>query len=428
MANLGSKNGVFVVRFRYQGKEYKKSLKTQSSDAAKAALHLIELTIHRLHTGQLQVREGVEPGDFIVSGGTWTPPPPPAAALPAFPSTKSLIERYLAAREGEISKNYLSSQRTHFNHFEKFLGRIALQPCDRVTRSHLEQYLRERKKTRDGETVNREQVTLKSFYDWIALQNDIPAFAYPAHKLPRFQGARDRDPFKTTEEIEAVLARGGLKENQIRDQWECLYLDLPKVAELLRLVQQRAGEPLAFLLHAVAAYTGMRRGEIVRLLWSDVDFTYNYVTARSRKQSRSRQEVSRRIDLHPELKSHLLAWRNLRPSGQFVFSRSSELRSITIDQANKMFWQPMRKTSWCLNSKRNWFKVGFHTYRHSFASNLAAAGVDQRIIDEFMGHTTEAMRKRYRHLYPEHRRRAIDSLHFGGPAARDFAAERDRAG
>jgi len=41
---------------------------------------------------------------------------------------------------------------------------------------------------------------------------------------------------------------------------------------------------------------------------------------------------------------------------------------------------------------------------------MAAAGVDQRIIDEFMGHTTEAMRRRYRHLFPAQRRDAIRSF------------------
>jgi integrase len=70
----------------------------------------------------------------------------------------------------------------------------------------------------------------------------------------------------------------------------------------------------------------------------------------------------------------------------------------------------MRETEWCLSPRRNRFKIGFHTYRHSFASNLAAQGVDQRIIDEFMGHQTEAMRKRYRHLYPSNRRAAIETL------------------
>lgn len=43
---------------------------------------------------------------------------------------------------------------------------------------------------------------------------------------------------------------------------------------------------------------------------------------------------------------------------------------------------------------------GFHVLRHSFTSNLAAAEVDQRRIDQWMGHQTEAMRKRYQHLRP----------------------------
>jgi len=38
---------------------------------------------------------------------------------------------------------------------------------------------------------------------------------------------------------------------------------------------------------------------------------------------------------------------------------------------------------------------GYHVFRHSFASNLASGGVDQRIIDEWMGHQTEEMRRRY---------------------------------
>lgn len=66
-------------------------------------------------------------------------------------------------------------------------------------------------------------------------------------------------------------------------------------------------------------------------------------------------------------------------------------------------------------------KIGFHAYRHSIGSNLAAAGVDQRVIDELMGHTTEAMRTRYRHLAPRAKRSAIEPLAFApgrrGPAA-----------
>lgn len=120
--------------------------------------------------------------------------------------------------------------------------------------------------------------------------------------------------------------------------------------------------------------------------------------------------MSRRIDLHPELKSLLLDWRQKRPRGQFVVSDADSLDCLTPKGSYARFWQPLRGTRWCLSSGKNLFKIGFHTYRHSFASNLAAAGVDQRIIDEFMGHQTEAMRKRYRHLFPKHRRSAIESF------------------
>ena len=72
------------------------------------------------------------------------------------------------------------------------------------------------------------------------------------------------------------------------------------------------------MLHAIPAYTGMRRGEVLRLTWVDVDLDNGYITARSRKQSRTRTETIRRIDLHAELKTHLLDWRTKRPKGQFV--------------------------------------------------------------------------------------------------------------
>jgi len=44
--------------------------------------------------------------------------------------------------------------------------------------------------------------------------------------------------------------------------------------------------------------------------------------------------------------------------------------------------------------------------------NLARAGVDDRIIDHFMGHQTEEIRKRYQHLFPEEKRKALSQLRY----------------
>jgi site-specific recombinase XerD len=53
---------------------------------------------------------------------------------------------------------------------------------------------------------------------------------------------------------------------------------------------------------------------------------------------------------------------------------------------------------------------GWHTLRHSFASILASKGIDQRVINKFLGHLDEKTVERYRHLYRETGRDAVETL------------------
>ena len=85
----------------------------------------------------------------------------------------------------------------------------------------------------------------------------------------------------------------------------------------------------------------MRRGEVLRLRWSDVEFDQGHISARSRKQSRRTVETKRRIDLHPELKTELLAWRQRRPGGQYVVCEVDSLEALNPDRANRAFWRPL---------------------------------------------------------------------------------------
>jgi hypothetical protein len=41
---------------------------------------------------------------------------------------------------------------------------------------------------------------------------------------------------------------------------------------------------------------------------------------------------------------------------------------------------------------------------------MASAGVDQRIINEILGHHTEEMERRYRHLLPRKQEHALNGL------------------
>jgi integrase len=404
MANLGKKGDLFVARFRFEGKEFKKSLKTTRKADAEAAMHSIERAIHGLATGMFQVPPGIDPGDFILSGGTIKHP---ARRRRRAATLATLVDEYLEG-QGHKAASTAYTEGVHLRNLKNKLGTKADGPADRVAHRDLESYLYARLKERSTSTVDKERTTIVQFFRWAVAHGHLEAS--PAAGLSPIQGDVEQPPFRTITEIEATLTRGGLSEAEALDLWDCLYLTPTEITGLLRTVRERADADFAFLLHAIPAYSGMRRGELIRLRWSDVEFDPGYMIARSRKQSRRSVETRRRIDLHPELRQELLAWRAKRPSGQFVVCEPDSAEPLDPDLANRCFWQPMRGTTWCLNSKKNWFKIGFHTYRHSFASNLAARGVDQRIVDEWMGHQTEAMRKRYRHLFPEDRRSAIQAF------------------
>ena len=404
MATLRLRGDTYHVAFRYGGRRYERSTKTNDADAANYALHEIERVLYRLQTGQERIPEFADTAAYIVSGGTIT-----TNASSSTYVLKKAIEEYLASQRNMIAASYLASQKTHLGHLQRFLNDPSIA-CDKISSRQLDAYLEQRLAMREPDTVIRERNTMRQFFAWLVRQKYISSS--PAVQMRVIKGNSDLPPFHTVDEIERIIQRGGLSTKEVAELWKCLYLSVENIFDLFTAVRNNAKYEESFILHAIPAYTGMRRGEILRLRWLDIDLEEMYLIARSLKQSRSKRETIRKIDIHPELKQVILAWRDQRPQGQFVICDAATLQPLDKNKANRCFWQPMRRTAWCLDSKKNRFKVGFHTYRHSFISNLAAVGVDQRIIDEFAGHTTEAMRKRYRHLFPSNRRSAIEKLVF----------------
>ena len=161
-------------------------------------------------------------------------------------------------------------------------------------------------------------------------------------------------------------------------------------------------------------HTGARRSEMLRSQIDDFDFRTRTVQIREKKKSRSKAMTFRHLLMTGLLHNTMSEWFKIHPGGQFTIcpglttmrgKKRDTLGLLTRSEVRDHF----RRT---LDGSR-WEKIkGFHVFRHSFAFNLAAAGVDQRIIDEWMGHQTEEMRKRYRHLFPDQQREAIE-LVFG---------------
>jgi integrase len=73
---------------------------------------------------------------------------------------------------------------------------------------------------------------------------------------------------------------------------------------------------------------------------------------------------------------------------------------LTIQEAYDHFKRTLADSKWKVLK-------GWHVLRHSFISACATNGTDQRLLDEWCGHSTEQQRKRYRHLWPDMQRQAI---------------------
>jgi integrase len=215
--------------------------------------------------------------------------------------------------------------------------------------------------------------------------------------------ARGKPPFQTLEQITRQIARGGLSDFEAEELWDSLFLTLGQVDELLGHVESRDGRPWVHVAFCLAAYTGARRSEIRRSRVDDLDFDGGTIAIREKKRDRSRELTFRTLPMSARLKAVLADWleRN-HPGGPYTIC-DRRGRPLTASVMTKGFRSAVEGSSWQVAQ-------GYHVLRHSFASNCALKGVDQRIIDPWMGHQTEEMRRRYSHLFPDQQLAAMRSV------------------
>lgn len=409
MASLQrSASGLIYLAFRYDGKRFLRSLETYDEEEARQAKVLVERTLKHLRDGVLRLAESVSANEFwqfVRSGGQ-------CVKLPTIRSSMSLedvCQAYLdsfdeSAKEGTT----LGTERAHLNHFKKILGEGT--GIEAITSNELREYVVVRKKEkglRGGKvkpvTIGKELQTWSQLWDY-AKDEGLVDGENPGDGIRKPRGD-EKPPFMTWEQIKTRIGRGGLDKQEIAELWDCLFLRENEVGSFLGVVQERAEGlprfPYAFPALAFCAYTGARRSEMFRCQIDDVNGS---VLVREKKKSKERRITFRDVPLHPGLKQILDEWLEMHPGGQFMFCKGN--KNPLEDRTSREAFKAVTKgTKWSVLR-------GYHVLRHSFASNLARRGVDQRVIDEFMGHQTEEMRRRYRHLFPEDGEKAITVLNF----------------
>jgi integrase len=149
----------------------------------------------------------------------------------------------------------------------------------------------------------------------------------------------------------------------------------------------------------LALNTGLRRGELLRLQWRDVDLNRRVLTVRGED---AKTGQTRHVPLNSEAARVAKVWKSLSDPDGYVFVRSDDSDSQPLSYIRKA-WTGVLDAA---GVKR----FRFHDLRHTFASNLVMAGVDINTVRELLGHKSIAMTLRYAHLAPQHKAAAVETL------------------
>jgi len=226
-----------------------------------------------------------------------------------------------------------------------------------VSAEKIERFKVARKAEVSGASVNRELACLKTMLakavEWGKLETN------PAAKVKKFREGPGRERYLTPEEAR-------------------------------RLVD--AASPAIRPVLVVALNTGMRRGEILGLKWSNVDLVKGFIFIEDSKSGKPRRiptngtvaavlgalpRLSEYVFYNPETKTHL---RGI--AGAFTKAREdAELKGVRL-----------------------------HDLRHTAASWMVAAGVDLVTVSKILGHASIQMTMRYAHPTPENMRLAVERL------------------
>lgn len=434
MASLELRHKTFRVVFLHAGKKHGFSLDTGDRHTAEALRGGVEKTLMLLGQGALRVPPGADFLGFIKSGGQCHEPPRPAPEVVTF---AGLRDRYLAAYgNGAVEPSSLATLRIHLKHLGETFGEMF--PVTTLALADVQRHVDRRAassfrgKWIGPVTIRKEVTTFRAAWNW-GLAGGLVAGVFPVKGLV-YAKTDEKPPFMTRAEIGRKLP--GLTAEEQAGLWECLYLPAGEVAELLAFVRGHATAPWLYPLLATAAYTGARRSELLRAEVTDVG--EDALLVREKKRSKTRR-TTRHVSLTPALKAVLADWLAAHPGGRSLFAtagvvarsrtrgkatghqskgrpttaagrkamvtRRAEVpaRPVTKGEAHDHLRRTVAGSKWDVLK-------GIHTLRHSFISALAAAGVDQRIVDDFVGHATAEQQKRYRHLLPSLKQQAVAAV------------------
>lgn len=215
-------------------------------------------------------------------------------------------------------------------------------------------------------TVNYELETLRTFFLWCVKRNLL--FASPMQHIERFRlPKRSLPKFMTTEELQKFFA---------------------------------ACTPWERRVFSILLFSGMRRGELVNLEWTDVRFDLGVVLIQA-KESWQPKTDERVIPMSPALREVLSEQYAERGSDRWVVTnRAGGQETHLLPKLKKI----------CRKAGIQPAAATVHALRHSFGAHLRMAGVPLANIADLMGHRDLATTQIYAKVQIDHLREAVSRL------------------
>lgn len=194
-----------------------------------------------------------------------------------------------------------------------------------------------------------------------------------------------------------------------------MYLSLEEIYSLLEACKGSHIYPII----VTALHTDMRKSELLTLRWADIDFDQHTITVQSKKDWHTKNYRPRTVFMTPALYEALLEHQRQQAEfsvkSEYVFTYQGKRIKHGIDDslAAAVEKAGLKKEK----SKR----VTLHVLRHTFASQLALAGVLLRDIQELMGRQSFQTTLQYAHLSEEHVKKQVLRLPFAGESRKSWA-------
>lgn len=311
-------------------------------------------------------------------------------------SKTKTLRSFLELRYEEWVRNNIKSPNSTLSSIKRCFDFLMDKAMDEITVGEMEDYRLGRMRNNIQKiTINREISDLKAMLaravEWDIIER------HPLQKLRPLK-TDDNARVRYLSDDEENNLRNALidREERIRKERESAnawrkareYKLMPVITEDVYADHLR---PMTLL----AMNTGMRRGEIFKISWSNIHFSRRQLTVLA---TTAKSGKTRHIPMNNEVMAVLKKWQKTS-KGKLVFPGKEG--------------KPMD------NIKKSWDKLTnhaalddfhFHDLRHHFASRLVMADVSLLTVKDLLGHADLKMTLRYAHLSPAHNADAVAKL------------------